>query len=66
MLERRTWWINLQEVELKTFRDLLFYLYNDYMKQEFDLMGLLNLSDKYDIQELKCKYEMTLCTRAAV
>ncbi len=33
------------------------------MKQELDLMGLLILSDKYDIQELKCKCEMTLCTR---
>ncbi len=26
-------------------------------------MGLLTLADKYDIQELKCKYEMTLSTR---
>ena len=33
------------------------------MKQELDLMGLLILSDKYDIQELKCKYKMTLCTK---
>jgi hypothetical protein len=63
MLERWTCRIDLLEVELQTFKDILFYLYNGYRKQESDLMGLLTLSDKYDIQELKCKYKMTLCTK---
>jgi hypothetical protein len=35
---------------MKTGRDLLFFLYNGRMKPDSDLVGLLSLADKYDIQ----------------
>ncbi len=50
MLEGRTGRIDLPEVEQETFQDLIFYLTNNYMRKDSDLMGLLDLSDKYDIQ----------------
>ena len=49
----------MPEVEQQTFKDLIFYLYKGYTKQESDLTGLLTLADKYHTLELKCKYEMT-------
>ena len=55
------WRINLPEVDLQTFRDLLFYLYNCCMKQDSDLTGLLTLADKYNTLELK--FEMIPGTR---
>jgi hypothetical protein len=50
MLEGRTGRIDLPDVEQETFQDLIFYLTNNYMRKDSDLMGLLDLSDKYDIQ----------------
>ncbi len=44
----------MPEVEQETFKDLIFYLYKGYTKQESDLTGLLTLADKYITMELKC------------
>ncbi len=50
MVESRWGRIVLPDVEMKTGRDLLFFLYNGKMKPDSDLVGLLSLADKYDIQ----------------
>ncbi len=50
MVESRWGRIVLPDVEVKTGRDLLFFLYNGRMKPDSDLVGLLSLADKYDIQ----------------
>ncbi len=50
MLERKTGRIELLDVEVKTGKDLLFFMYSGKMKEGSDLPGLLVLADKYDIQ----------------
>jgi hypothetical protein len=45
----------MKDVRLETGRNLLFFLYNGWLEEGADLMGLLNLADKYDIQVLAAK-----------
>jgi hypothetical protein len=45
----------MKDVRLETGRNLLFFLYNGWLEEGVDLMGLLNLADKYDIQVLAAK-----------
>jgi hypothetical protein len=40
----------MKDVSLKIGRNLLFFLYNGWLEEGADLMGLLPLADKYDIQ----------------
>ncbi len=42
----------MQDVRLETGRNLLFFLYNGWLEEGADLMELLPLADKYDIQVL--------------
>jgi hypothetical protein len=45
----------MKDVRLETGRNLLFFLYNGWLEEGADMMGLLNLADKYDIQVLAVK-----------
>jgi hypothetical protein len=40
----------MKDVKLETGRNLLFFLYNGWLEEGADLMELLPLADKYDIQ----------------
>jgi hypothetical protein len=40
----------MKDVSMKIGRNLLFFLYNGWLEEGADLMGLLPLADKYDIQ----------------
>jgi hypothetical protein len=40
----------MQDVRIETGRNLLFFLYNGWLEEGADLMELLPLADKYDIQ----------------
>jgi hypothetical protein len=40
----------VKDASLKTGRNLLFFLYNGWLEEGADLMELLPLADKYDIQ----------------
>jgi hypothetical protein len=53
VLERQTGRIELLDVEVKTGKDLLFFMYSGKMKEGSDLPGLLVLADKYGI-EVNC------------
>jgi hypothetical protein len=53
MREGNTGRIEMQDVSLKTGRNMLFFLYNGWLEEGADLKGLLPLEDKYNIQELK-------------
>ncbi len=61
VLERQTGRIELLDVEVKTGKDLLFFMYSGKMKEGSDLPGLLVLADKYDIQVNCCVIYHTLC-----
>jgi hypothetical protein len=54
VLERKTGRIELLDVEVKTGKDLLFFMYSGKLKEGSDLPGLLVLADKYDIQVNWC------------
>ena len=59
MKERNSGRIELKQIKLATGRELLYYLYNGWLKEEgSDLLGLLALADQYDMAELK-----TLCAK---
>ncbi len=60
VLERKTGRIELLDVEVKTGKDLLFFMYSGKMKEGSDLPGLLVLADKYDIQ-VSCYGDTILC-----
>jgi BTB/POZ domain len=53
MKERATGQIELNHIKLKTGQDLLFYLYNHQLREDADCMGLLEVAEQYDMQELK-------------
>ena len=54
MKERNSGRIELKQIKLATGRELLYYLYNGWLKEEgSDLLGLLALADQYDMAELK-------------
>jgi hypothetical protein len=53
MRERTSGRIELKNLKLKTGQDLLYYLYNQQLKEESDLVGLLAAAEQYDMPELK-------------
>jgi hypothetical protein len=53
MKEQATGQIELKNMKLKTGQDLLYYLYNQRLKEDSDLVGLLAAADQYDLPELK-------------
>jgi hypothetical protein len=59
MKEKASRRIELTNIKLQTGKDLLYYLYNQRMKQDSDVMGLLAVADQYDLPDLK-----TLCGEA--
>jgi hypothetical protein len=63
VLERQTGRIELLDVEVRTGKDLLFFMYSGKLKEGSDLPGLLVLADKYDIQVNWCY--VILCAEVA-
>jgi BTB/POZ domain len=55
MKEQASGRIELKNMKLKTGQDLLYYLYNQRMKPDSDLTGLLAAADQYDMPELKAE-----------
>ena len=53
MKERNCGRIELTNLLVQTGRDLLYYLYNGRMKDGSDIIGLLEVADQYDMQDLK-------------
>jgi hypothetical protein len=53
MKEQATGRIELKNMKLKTGHDLLYYLYNQRLKENSDLVGLLATAHQYDLPELK-------------
>jgi hypothetical protein len=53
MRERTSGRLELKNLKLKTGQDLLYYLYNQQLKEESDLVGLLAAAEQYDMPELK-------------
>jgi BTB/POZ domain len=53
MQERANGRISLKNNNVKTGQDLLFYLYNHQLRKDADFMGLLEIAEQYDMQELK-------------
>jgi hypothetical protein len=53
MKERASGRIDLNHMKRKTGLDLLYYLYNQELRDGSDLAGLLGVADQYDLPELK-------------